>query len=350
MALLVSPAPPAPAYASSLETGTVTMEGLALREGPGLDFQIIHELPQGTQLTLIDFTEGWYYAQYGHETGFVSARYVRVSLPDGYSQADNEQSTVVITIPDSAEVPALDLPDGIADAGASPDSAAGRPVLDFTAENNPQYPYVMLPGDMGNSVIDLQVTLQHMGYDVPSDGCYGDATQAALTNVQRLLNIDADGLVGPQTRRIIGVTSESHVSGEVELLDWWLGGNVAIARLCEAAVVDVRTGKRFRIFRYGGDKHCDAEPLTTADAAILREIAGGEWTWDRRPIWVEAGGRVIAASMHCMPHEGQHVGGNDFDGHFCIHLKGSHTHGTDRVDEAHAACVMEAWEARARYV
>lgn len=81
--------------------------------------------------------------------------------------------------------------------------------------------------------------------------------------LQRSLGIEADGIVGDMTRRRIGGGGD----GEVELLDWWLGGNVAVARLNEATVVDVRTGRSFQISRYGGDSHCDAEPMHSRDTA-----------------------------------------------------------------------------------
>lgn len=309
------------------ETGTVTASALVLRAGPGLTYDMLGELPQGTELTILSDHEGWYYIEYDGQKGYVHARYVRIALPD---QA-----------PIYTEPPATAAP--WANATLPPDLTL--PQLTFTGENNPNYPRVMKPGDMGNSVIDLQVTLQGFGYAVSQDGQYGYDTQAAVMRLQREMGIDADGLVGAQTRRLIGGDG----SGNVEKLDWWLGGNVAYARLTEATVIDVRTGVRFQIHRYGGDNHCDVEPLTAKDAAAFLSILGGEWSWERRPIWLEVGGRVIAASMNCMPHEGQHITGNDFDGHFCIHFYNSRTHDTNRIDEEHAACVEEAWTRREDY-
>ncbi len=312
------------------ETGTVTASALVLREAPSLASAMLGEIPNDADLELIAYDDGWYWVQYGMQKGFVSARYVRVELPEGVTTAP----------PLPAEIEAL--------PAGTPPPGVSLPQLVFDEENNPNYPRILKPGDMGNSVIDLQVTLRQMGYPTATDGQFGYETQAALMKLQRAMGIDADGVVGPQTRRLIGNGNGS--AGSMELLDWWQGGNVAYARLTEASVVDARTGKRFRISRYGGDNHCDVEPLTAQDTQAFLSILGGEWTWERRPAWLEANGRVIAVSINCMPHEGQHIWGNEFDGHFCMHFLNSRTHETDRVDEEHAACVREAWEIRGRYV
>ncbi|MDR0898178.1 MAG: peptidoglycan-binding protein [Oscillospiraceae bacterium] len=305
------------------DTGTVTASALVLRAGPGMTYAMLEEIPGGALLELLDYVDGWYAVRYGLTYGYVHGRYVRVNLAAGAILAPTPLPTLA--------------PIGTAQPGAP---------LVFDEENNPAYPMVMKPGDMGNSVIDLQITLRAMGYDLIADGQYGYSTQAAVTRLQGAMGVLADGIVGRETRQKIGGGG----SGDMELLDWYLGGNVAFARLTEASLVDARTGIRFRISRYGGDDHCDAEPLTAEDTRIFRKLLGGAWTWDRRPVFLEVNGRVIAASMNCMPHEGQHILGNDFDGHFCIHLLNSRTHDTDRVDPDHAACVQEAWSLRGYYL
>ncbi len=108
-----------------------------------------------------------------------------------------------------------------------------------------------------------------------------------------------------------------------------------------AQVVDLQTGKRFSVRRYGGSYHADVEPVTALDAAVLLEIYGG-WSWRRRPVLVLIDGRRIAASMNGMPHGGQDIMKNDFPGHFCIHFEGSTTHGSRLYDVAHQAMVDKA--------
>lgn len=325
-------------YASA-ETGTVTASALVLREGPGLEYAMLGEIPGGAVLELKTYENGWFHVAYDGRYGYVSARYIQVALP-GEGNAQPEGNGYA-PYPEATVAPPVYESGGA--NGAAPDLSL--PKLVFDEENNPNYPKVMKPGDMGNSVIDLQKTLQQFGYSVQADGQYGYDTQAAVMKLQLSMGIDADGIVGAQTRRLVG----NKGAGGMELLDWWLGGNVAYARLTEASLVDVRTGTRFKISRYGGDNHCDTEPLTAQDTAAMLAMLGGEWTWERRPVWLEVGGRVIAASMNCMPHEGQHIMDNNFNGHFCLHFYNSRTHDTDRIDEAHAACVQEAWAKRESY-
>lgn len=109
-----------------------------------------------------------------------------------------------------------------------------------------------------------------------------------------------------------------------------------------ATVTDVRTGLSFRVKRRGGHFHADAEPLTATDAATMKKVCGGKWSWERRPIIVQVGAREIAASMNGMPHGGESVRGNGFSGHFCIHFAGSKLHATGKVDPEHQSCVREA--------
>lgn len=308
------------------ETGTVTASALVMRTGPGLTYELLGEIPYGAELAILHEEDGWYHVRYDDQYGYVHGRYVRISLPEG--QTWQPEETPYVPLVTAVPIPAGTMPPGMS-----------LPPLTFTGENNPAYPAVLMPGDMGNSVLDLQNTLNAMGYPTDADGQYGYDTQANLMRLQREYGIDADGIVGLETRQRIGGDG----SGDVELLDWWKGGNLACARLSSATVVDVFTGVRFEVQRYGGDNHFDAEPLTTADTAIFRQLVGGEWDWIRRPIWVEVSGRVIAASMNSMPHGGQHIWDNNYDGHFCIHFYMSRTHDTDRVDENHAACVQTAY-------
>lgn len=109
-----------------------------------------------------------------------------------------------------------------------------------------------------------------------------------------------------------------------------------------ARIVDVRTGTSFRVRRYYGHLHADVEPLTAEDAAVMKSVYGGQWSWSRRPIVVEVGGKRIAASMNGYPHGGSSISGNEFAGHFCIHFSGSSIHRTGKPDPDHEAAIQEA--------
>lgn len=113
------------------------------------------------------------------------------------------------------------------------------------------------------------------------------------------------------------------------------------AMFCRAEIVDVKTGKSFRVQRRGGRYHADCQPLTRNDTRIMKEIYG-EWSWDRRAVIVVVGGRRIAASMAGMPHGAGLIEDNDFNGHFCVHFWGSKVHASGRVDPEHQKRVLEA--------
>lgn len=121
----------------------------------------------------------------------------------------------------------------------------------------------------------------------------------------------------------------------------WTTVSTLYARKSKVRVTDLDTGRIFWLYRYGGDLHADVEPASAEDAAIMRAIYG-EWTWRRRAVIIELGGRRVAASLHAMPHGGGDIRDNDFDGHACLHFAGSLTHGSRRSDPAHQLMVTKA--------
>lgn len=126
-----------------------------------------------------------------------------------------------------------------------------------------------------------------------------------------------------------------------ELMDWeyasWIIDTHNIA-----TITDIDTGKAFEIRRYGGSNHCDSEPLTAADAAIMKEIYGGQWSWASRAVTVSIGGKVLAASMAGMPHSFDSIPGNNFDGHFDLYFLNSRTHSDNTLAPDHQKMVLKA--------
>ncbi|WP_052339641.1 hypothetical protein [Gorillibacterium massiliense] len=123
----------------------------------------------------------------------------------------------------------------------------------------------------------------------------------------------------------------------------WQEAQTAIPRMAFITVTDVETGLQFRVQRRAGSSHADVQPLSRADTAIMKDIYSGEWSWRRRGILVQKdGGEVIAASMHGMPHGGDGIPDNGFDGHFCIHFLGSVTHGSGNQDPDHEVMIHKA--------
>lgn len=150
-------------------------------------------------------------------------------------------------------------------------------------------------------------------------------------------------------------------------IDWFEEVQFLFPRDSDATVIDVDTGKSFRIKRTFGTNHADIEPLTTEDTAIIKEIWGGTWNWERRAVVVkpDIGGHVLAGSMTGVPHAGLNdypalaivnnrsagfgtgqnfdvVKGNGVDGHFDIHFLNSRTHSTNVMQQEHQNMVKKA--------
>ena len=128
----------------------------------------------------------------------------------------------------------------------------------------------------------------------------------------------------------------------VIMMPWFDGVEDIFRRGMIVKVTHVDTGLTFFARRFGGRFHADSEPLTVEDTEILRRIYGGSFSWGREAIIVEIGGRRIAASMNGMPHGGEGIQDNNFQGHFCIHFYGSLVHETGRRCAQHQARVRYA--------
>jgi len=127
-----------------------------------------------------------------------------------------------------------------------------------------------------------------------------------------------------------------------EYVNWFQAAQYLFPINAVATVTDFKTGKRFKVKRTIGASHSDTEPLTAADAAIIKEIWGGSYSWSVRPIIVETNGRRLAASMSSMPHGIEYITNNNYAGHFDIHFPGSLRHKDNLTDSNHQAAVRVA--------
>jgi hypothetical protein len=132
----------------------------------------------------------------------------------------------------------------------------------------------------------------------------------------------------------------SHTSFRIEMLEWKVV-NTLLPKYSKFTVLDIRTGKQFNVQRRAGSHHADVQPLTAKDTKIMKKIYGGKWSWKRRAVLIITNDRMIAASMHGMPH-GAGALDNNFPGHFCIHFYGSTTHSTNTMDLSHMLMIYKA--------
>ncbi|KMY42795.1 hypothetical protein [Peribacillus loiseleuriae] len=136
------------------------------------------------------------------------------------------------------------------------------------------------------------------------------------------------------------LAKDESVGIRIDMLPWGKVDGV-LPKYSEFTVLDVETGKMFKVQRRAGNRHADVQPLTSKDTKIMKEIYGGKWSWKRRAIIVIQYDQWIAASMHGMPH-GAGALENDFPGHFCIHFYGSKTHRTNSIDLSHKLMILKA--------
>jgi LysM repeat protein len=150
-----------------------------------------------------------------------------------------------------------------------------------------------------------------------------------------------------------------------ELLDWWSEAQYVVKKQIAFEVMDFYTGKSFFAKRTTGSNHADCEPATYLDTQKMKEIWGGYFSWERRPVIVKISGRSIAASVTAMPHAGidtvaggiwtairsggygagynlDWVKNNGADGVFDIHFLNSTRHKDGQIDLQHQVAIKIA--------
>ena len=141
----------------------------------------------------------------------------------------------------------------------------------------------------------------------------------------------------------VGGSTVVPAKGTAVAKDWFNSDIQKIfARGVIAQVTDVETGLSWLEKRTGGMYHADCQPLTAADTAALKNAYGGVWSWNRRAVFVTIDGVNYAASINGMPHGGQSITDNDFQGHHCIHFTNSKVHATGKVDSGHQSAIKKA--------
>ena len=307
-----------PVCAALAKTGKVTASSLNMRKSASSDSKVVGVLREGDKVTIKDSSGSWYKVSKGSKTGYVAKKYIKVT-----NGSDSGSSS----------------------SGSSKKSSKSSGSSDGTCG----------PGDSGSSVKKVQKRLKKLGYYTGSaDGDYGPGTKTAVKNFQKRNGLTANGKVNKKTLAKLNSSSAKKArasdaaggssekgAGSTETLNWFNGGSKKIPKGATFKVKDIKTGIVFTCKRWSGANHLDAEPLTTSDTGKMRKIFR-HWSWRRRAVLVKYNGHVYAASMNGMPHGTQTIKGNNFNGHFCIHFKGSKTHGSGKVDSMHQNCVAEA--------
>lgn len=358
----------ASALAQDAETGVVTANEVNVRLLPDTEAQLLAQASLGETVTVVSNEGNWYRVLYGDEVGYISKDYLFVNAGGSrgaYVQTDGallrgapgEEAYVIAPLSAGQGVKVKAI------VGewyfAIVNDMAGYVHRSFLtmSESAASGSSMLRIGMEGEEVKKLQAELYDRGFLGKDSitGSYGSKTRAAVVEYQKAMGFaSADGIAGMQTLETIydkdnklekETANLTRLKGSVVLLDWFKGGAEWLSKGARFTVTDVKTGLSFRARRFGGWHHADVEPITAEDTAVMKRIAGGKWSWDRRPIWVSYGGKTVAASMHCMPHMSNPTRSNNFDGHFCIHLYNSLVHENDKECPRHQACVQQAYRA-----
>ncbi|MEG1547953.1 MAG: SH3 domain-containing protein [Clostridia bacterium] len=356
------------ALAAEQSFGQVTANGVNMRAQANKESASLGELTLGTTVEVLADEDSWFRVMYNGTVGYVRSEYLFVNEGGSRGAYVLDDGSVLRGGPDQSSYVVEKLSAG---QGVKVKSIIGE--WYFVVAND-QVGYVhrtqltmtkastaagsmLKQGMEGAEVKKLQNSLCNRGFISRTNvsGNFDSKTRAAVVEYQQACGLSsADGIAGPETLQSIYDSSNrlkketatfTQLKGTVILLDWFKGGSDWLAKGTRFTITDVRTGLSFRARRFGGWYHADSEPITAYDTKIMKRCAGGKWSWDRRPIWVTYNGKTVAASMHCMPHMANPTRSNNFDGHFCIHLKGSLVHETSRACPRHQACVMEAYKA-----
>ena len=193
------------------------------------------------------------------------------------------------------------------------------PVLDTdqTPYGNTQWPdvtYIVQPGDTATSVakkfgVKVEDILKY-NYMDPDDWLEAGEKIAISGYAPRVKTVEA--------------FKETTPARKGALVDWQLEGKYIIERGDVFTIVDVDTGKQFKVKMLGGYNHADVEPLTAADTTVMKSIFG-TWQWSPRAVVIFHNGMNIAASLSGMPH-GVDTIENGVNGHFDLYLKNSTSH------------------------
>ncbi|MBC8081102.1 MAG: hypothetical protein H7X86_12200 [Gorillibacterium sp.] len=189
----------------------------------------------------------------------------------------------------------------------------------------PKDPYPASP-----PVTDIYLRTAHKTYDIDERlNLYDPATKA----IQRL---------PVSTKKKLNTSIEALRNKHYGKLITWQEAKVILPLHSKFSVIDLTTGQQFRVERRAGSSHADVQPLSKQDTSTMKAIYDGKWSWKRRAILVKKDSEVFAASMHGMPHGGDGIPDNGFNGHFCIHFLGSITHRTGNQDPDHEVMIHKA--------
>ncbi len=298
----------------------VTADNVALRKGPGKDYDRAGEADTGDVFYYIDTEDGWFRTKSGY---WISKDYAKVMSSD-------------------------EVEDYVG-SGSSSSGSSSSSALKY--------------GDTGSDVGYIQTALKKLGYyDGSVTNHYGNLTKQAVMDFQGDHGLSRDGVCGTKTMAAIVAaysTSSGSASGNTGVnlhdtvydLHWYnykaVYNAVGIVRGKTFTLTDLKTGKSFNVYVQSTGQHADVEPATANDTAIMCSIYGvskaSDISYVRRAMIATVGNYQFACSMYGEPHGSEVIGSeNNYDGQFCVHFRQSKTSDTKLVREENQTPIDQA--------
>lgn len=195
-------------------------------------------------------------------------------------------------------------------------------------------------GSTGDAVTALQVALANLNYSVNTNGSYTNDTVSAVRTFQQNNGLSVDGIAGAETQKKLfsgsaveaGVSSTATLApgagqmtgpdkSQVQLLHWFNDVKPTLKGGQHLLVYDPATSLSWTLRIMSNGRHCDVEPLTSTDTAVMFRAFGNKNDWTPKPVYVKLpDGRWSLATTHNVPHGGQTIKNNDFNGQNCVHF------------------------------
>lgn len=222
-------------------------------------------------------------------------------------------------------------------------------------------------GDTGSMVEWIQTALKKLKfYTGTVSGSFGSLTKEAVRQFQKAHGLSADGVAGPKTIAKLTEEYNKATGGEsggvidktktIYNVNWdtYLKGK-AIKKSTTLTLTDIARNVSFKVKVQSTGNHADVEPLTAKDTQVLCSLYGvsnanqlktGNHFQRRAMVVTNPDGYQFVGSIYAIPHGADTVGGNDFDGQFCLHFLGSEIHAGDggsvKPSENHQAKIKQA--------
>ena len=349
---------------------TVADTNVNFREEASLNSVVMKALDKGTKVEVLEHDPaGWSKVKFNGTTGYIRSDFLTVSTASGSVTFITTDTVNVRTEPNTGAYvfASVDLGNTVQvlehnPAGWSKVSVNGStgyirsdflaiPIQSANSQNTNQTTGASAQASLPSQTAQTPSTL------VTADGVNfrsGPSTDTSIISTIRsgtrvaVLEYNPTGWSTVQVNNAIGYIRSDLLrpdSSKVELLDWSVVRTL-MQRGKPIPVFDVRSGITYNISCFSIYDHADVEPITRADTNTIFNIRGGVWSWAARPVWVIIGDRVIAASIHGMPHDVSTIPDNGMNGHLCLHFLGSTTSSTSQSYKQDLQnAVQEAWNA-----